>query len=209
MLLPIILIGGVLTGIATPTEISSVAVIYGLLLAIGLYRELTPMGLWRAASETAAMSGMILFIISAAAPFSWTMAMAQVPDQIAKLIALAGNRQWLFMLGSILALIISGALLESVPALIIFAPLLLPIATDIRIDPMQFGIVLILSMGWGTYIPPIGVGSYVACIITGATFEETARPLLGYMAILLIAIVLVALAPSLTLFVPDLMGLSH
>jgi len=209
LLLPVILVGGVLSGITTPTEISAAAVVFGAILAGLVYREADRATFMRTLIETTVMSGMILFIVSAAAPFTWAMAIARVPDAVATLVAAAGNERWLFLLGTIVALIVMGALLESLPALVIFGPLLLPVATHIGIDPLQYGIVLIISMGWGAFAPPIGVGMYVACVITGATVEEITRNLLPYLAILLVAIVLVAMVPQISTLLPALFGLAN
>ncbi len=209
LLLPIILVGGVLTGIATPTEISAVAVVFGAVLAGLVYREADRATFMRTLTETTVMSGMILFIVSAAAPFTWSMAIARVPDAVADLVAAAGNERWLFLLGTIVALIVMGSLLESVPALIIFGPLLLPIATEMGIDPLQYGVVLIISMGWGAFAPPIGVGMYVACVITRATVEEITRHLIPYLAILLLAIVLVSMVPQISTGLPALLHLTN
>ena len=209
LMLPVILVGGVLSGIATPTEISAAAVVFGAILAGLVYREADRAVFVRTLTETTVMSGMILFIVSAAAPFTWSMAIARVPDAVAMVVAAAGNERWLFLLGTIVALIVMGSLLESVPALIIFGPLLLPIATQIGINPLQYGIVLIISMGWGAFAPPIGVGMYVACVITRATVEEVTQQLLPYLGILLLAIVLVALVPGISTGLPSLFGLGN
>lgn len=208
LLMLIILIGGILSGIATPTEISAIAVVYSAILACFLYRELNGRVFWDVLTETAVTSGTVLFIISTAAPFTWAMTMAEIPDLIARLVSSGGGHSWIFMLCTIIALVITGAVLESLPALIIFGPILLPIAVEIGINPVQYGIVLLLSMGIGAFSPPIGVGMYVAVLVAGTTVRETTRPLLSYLAVLVVAVALIAAIPWISLVLPNLLGFS-
>lgn len=164
--------------------------------------------LWRVLTETAVTAGTVLFIISTAAPFAWAMTMADIPELIARAVTSGGNHQWIFMLCTIITLIITGAVLESLPALIIFRPLLLPIAVELGINPVQYGIVVLLSMGIGAFSPPIGVGMYVACLVADTTVAETTRPLLVYLAALIVAIALVSAFPWISLVVPNFFGFS-
>lgn len=205
LLVPVILVGGILTGIATPTEVSSFAVVYALALSVLVYRGINLHGFWRLLSETATMAGMILFIVSAGGAFSWSLTIASLPDRIAELLTALGGSTWLFLLATIVILIIMGALLEGLPALLVFGPLLLPVAEQFGINPLQYGIVLIFAMGLGSFAPPIGVGLYVACSVGGASMERTSRHMLPYLVVLILGLVLVAFIPWFSLVLPGLM----
>ncbi len=207
LLVPILLVGGILTGIATPTEVSAFAVAYALAVSIFLYHSLSPADLRRVLAEAAAMSGMILFIVAAATAFSWTLTIANMPQLVSKLLGLAGGARWLFLLGSVLCLVFVGALLEGLPALLIFGPMLLPVATQLGINPLHYGILLIFGMGIGLFSPPVGIGLYVTCAVCGASMEETVPRILPYLVVLALGLALVAFVPWFSLVVPHLMHL--
>ena len=205
LIAPIILIGGIVSGLATPTEVSSTAVIYAILVSVFLYKALTFEGIWRVMVDTSAKAGMVLFITSTASTFSWSLTLAKIPQQIASLLGVLQGSAWLFMLGTVVTLVLMGALLEGLPALLIFGPLLLPVAPSFGIDPLQYGIVMIIAMGVGAFSPPIGVGMYVTCSICETTMESATRHMLPYLFVLAIGLALVAFVPWFTLIVPRLM----
>lgn len=202
---PVILIGGIVSGVATPTEVSSTAVIYALVLAIVLYRSLSGRALWRVMADTAAQAGMVLFITSTASTLSWSLTLAKIPQQIAALFNVLHGSVSLFMVATVVTLILMGALLEGLPAPLIFGPLLLPMATSFGIDSVQYGIVLIIAMGLGAFSPPIGVGMFVTCSIAGTTMENATRHMLPYLAVLVIGLLLIAFVPWFSLIVPRLL----
>jgi tripartite ATP-independent transporter DctM subunit len=199
---PVLLVGGIVCGIGTPTEISSSAVVYSILLGL-VYREVNLRSIWNIIVDSASMAGMVLFIISTASAFSWSLTIAQVPHEIARaVIALAGKSGTIFMLLSIAVLILMGAILEGLPAILIFAPLLLPIAPRFGIHPLQVGIVLILSMGVGNFLPPIGVGAYVCVSVSKTTLDAMMSRFFPYLVTLLIGLILIALVPWFSLVLP-------
>lgn len=206
LLVPIFLIGGIITGVATPTEVSTFAVVYSLILATLFYKELTWKKCWDIMLDTSVKAGMILFITSAGSAFSWTLTAASVPHKIAQMmISVAGHSDWIFMLATVIILIIMGALLEGIPALLVFAPLLVPIAPQFGIDPLQYGMVLLIAMGLGAFSPPIGIGLYIACSVSGTSVEETSRAMVPYLMVLFIGLLLVAFVPWFSLVVPKMM----
>ena len=205
LIAPVILIGGIVSGLATPTEVSSTAVIYAILVSVFLYRALSFRGIWSVMVDTSAKAGMVLFITSTASTFSWSLTLAKIPQQIASMLGVLHGSAWLFMLGTIVTLVLMGALLEGLPALLIFGPLLLPVAPSFGIDPLQYGIVMIIAMGVGAFSPPIGVGMYVTCSICETTMESATRHMLPYLLVLAIGLALVAFVPWFTLIAPRLM----
>jgi tripartite ATP-independent transporter DctM subunit len=202
---PIILIGGIVGGIATPTEVSSTAVIYALVLSMVVYRTLTGQQLWRVMVNTAAQAGMVLFITSTASTFSWSLTIAKMPQKIAALFGALHGSATLFMLATIVTLVVMGALLEGLPALLIFGPLLLPMVAQFGIDPLQYGIVMIIAMGLGAFSPPIGVGMFVTCSICDTTMENASRHMVPYLIVVTIGLLLVAFVPWFSLVVPKML----
>jgi tripartite ATP-independent transporter DctM subunit len=171
-------------------------------LAGYIYRELGFRAFVRGVIDCAAISGMILFIMSAASGFAWMLTIAQLPQRLVGLLAGARESHWLFLLTSILLLIVSGSILEGLPALLILAPILMPIAADVGVNQLHYGIVLVIAMGIGAFMPPVGVGFYVTCAICETSLESSAREMIPYLVVLGIGILLVALVPWLTLCLP-------
>jgi tripartite ATP-independent transporter DctM subunit len=202
LLMPVILFAGILLGIATPTEVSSFAVVYGLVLSCLIYRELDAATFRRTVLDSAMLAGMVLFILGAASGFSWALTVAYLPQRLVDLLHGIDNNTMLFLIGSIAMLIVVGAVLEGLPALIILAPLLLPIAGGIGLSELHYGIVLLIAMGIGAFLPPAGVGFYVACAIMRTDIEAASRAMAPYLVVLIIALFIVALVPWFTISLP-------
>jgi tripartite ATP-independent transporter DctM subunit len=208
LLMPVILLGGILTGVGTPTEVSSFAVVYGLVVAGLLYRELGLRRLLDGVIDCAAMSGMILFILAAASSFAWTLTLALFPQKLVALLTSSHQSEWVFMVASIVLLIVTGSILEGLPALLILAPILLPIAALVGVSQLHYGIVLVIAMGIGAFAPPVGACFYVTCAVCGTTLERSARAMIPYIIVLVFGILLVAFVPWFTLFLPTKFNLA-
>jgi len=202
LLMPVILLGDILWGVATPTEVSSFAVVYGLVLAGGIYRELGRGDFMRGVVDCAAVSGLILFILAAASSFAWALTVARLPQRLVAMLTGVHQSQWLFLVASIVLLIVAGSILEGLPALLILAPLLMPIATRVGVNDLHYGIVLVIAMGIGAFIPPVGVGFYVTCAVCGTTIERSARAMVPFVIVLCLGLLVVALVPWFTLYLP-------
>lgn len=208
LLVPLLLVVGIVTGFATPTEVSSVAVIYGLVLSGVLYRELTPQKIWRTVSDTAVKGGMILFITATASSFAYTLTAEGIPARIAELmIQVAGRTDWVFLLASLLILVVMGALLEGLPALLVFAPILMPLAPKFGVSPVQYGMVLLIAMGLGCFAPLVGVGMYISCSVTDTKVEAASKAMIPYAILLFVGLLIVAFVPWFSLALPRLFGL--
>jgi tripartite ATP-independent transporter DctM subunit len=206
LLLPGILIAGILLGIATPTEVAAFAVVYGLFLAIVVYRDMGWKKFMRTVADTAALTGVLLFIFAAASGFSWTLTVAYLPQRLVELLHSVGNSTAIFMIGSIVLLIVVGVLLEGLPSLNVLAPLLLPIAGKLGLSELHYALVLIISMGVGGFMPLAGVGFYVCCAIMRADIEAASRAMLPYLGVVLIGLLIVAFVPWFALFLPHYFG---
>ena len=202
LLMPVILLAGILSGMATPTEVSSFAVVYGVVLAGLIYRELGLRTFLKCVSDCAAVSGVVLFILATATAFAWTLTVANLPHRLVALLTGTHQSHWVFLLATIFLLIVTGSILEGLPALLILAPILMPIAAQVGLSQLHYGIVLIIAMGIGGFAPPIGVGFYVACAICETTIEKSARAMVPYFLVLVVGLLVVAFVPWFTLALP-------
>ena len=203
-----IIFGGFRSGIATATEISSFAAFYALVVGGLAFRELGPRAAARSFVQAATRAGLVLFIVAAAQSLSFVLTLQQIPQALAQaMIALShAGGAWLFLPLSILILIVMGSVLEGAAALIIFAPLLLPVAMDIGIGGLHYGVVLVIAMGIGLFAPPLGLGLYGACLIGEVPIEVTVKPMLGYLGLLLACLLVIAFVPALTMWLPRMLG---
>jgi tripartite ATP-independent transporter DctM subunit len=206
ILMPAFLLAGILSGLATPTEIAALAVVYGLFLAMVIYREMGLRDFVRTVSDAGSLTGVLLFIFAAASAFSWVLTIAYVPQSLAGLIGSTGNSAPVFMIGSIALLIFVGVLLEGLPSLNVLAPLLLPIAGKIGLSELHYALVLIIAMGVGGFMPLAGVGFYVCCAVMRCDVEAASRAMLPYLAVVLAGLLIIAFVPWFVLFLPHYFG---
>jgi tripartite ATP-independent transporter DctM subunit len=199
---------GFKTGFATATEISAFAAMYAFVIGGLAFRELTLRSTAEVIIHAAVRAGMVLFIVAAAQILGYTLTIQQIPHALAELLVSlsASSGPWLFLLLSIVILVFMGSVLEGAAALIIFGPLLMPVARQLGIDPLHYGILLVIGMGIGLFAPPLGLGLYGSCLIGGVTLEETVRPITKYLGVLLLCLILIAFVPWLTTALPRASG---
>ena len=204
----VLIFGGYRSGFATATEISAFAVLYALVVGGVMFREMT----WRTASQVigkaAVRSGMVLFIVAAAQSLAYVLTLQQIPHAVADFMVQLSSTHgtWAFLLLSVLILIVMGSVLEGAAALIIFGPLLMPVARQLGIDPLHYGIILVIGMGIGLFAPPLGLGLYGSCLIGGVKLEETVKPILKYLGILFLCLLVIAFVPGITMALPRAFG---
>ena len=200
---------GVTSGVATSTEVSAFAVMYALVVGWLAFRELTVRSVVQLFVRSAAMAGGILFIIAAASSLSFALTIQQIPQYLSGFMIGFAHQygSTMFVLLSVLIMIVFGAVLEGAPALIIFGPLLTPIAAQLGVHPLHFGTVMVIAMGLGLFAPPVGLGLFATCAITGTNVRDVARPMMKYLAILFVTLVLLVLVPAFSLWLPARMGL--
>ncbi len=203
-----IIFGGFRSGFATATEISAFAALYALIVGGVVFRELGPSAAMRSFVNAATRSGLVLFIVAAAQALAFMLTLQQVPHMLAEaMISLSGSGgAWVFVLLSIAILIVMGSVLEGAAALIIFGPLLVPVAAQLGISGLHYGVVLVIAMGIGLFAPPLGLGLYGACLIGGVPIEVTVRPMLGYLGLLLACLLVIAFVPGITMWLPHRLG---
>jgi tripartite ATP-independent transporter DctM subunit len=199
---------GFKSGFATATEISAFAALYAIVIGGVVFRELGPRSAARSFVQAATRSGLVLFIVAAAQALAFVLTLEQVPHMVGEMmIAVShGGGIWLFMVLSIVILMLMGSVLEGAAALIIFGPLLLPVATKLGVDPLHFGVVLVISMGIGLFAPPLGLGLYGACLIGNVPIESTVKPILGYLGLLFLCLLIIAFVPAISTALPHAFG---
>ncbi len=196
--LPFIIRAAVVEGVATATEVSTIGIAYALIAGALLYREMDYRKLWPALVNTAALSGAILLIIGTATGMAWALTQSGFSRQLAAAMTQLPGGAAGFMAVSILAFVILGSVLEGIPAIVVFGPLLFPIAKAFGINEIQYSMVVVLAMGIGLFAPPFGVGYYTACAITRVSPSKGMRPIAGYIVALVIGTVIVAAVPWLS-----------
>jgi tripartite ATP-independent transporter DctM subunit len=204
----VLIFAGFKFGFATATEISAFAALYALVVGGVVFRELDPKSTAQSFVHAATRSGLVLFIVAAAQSLAFILTLQQVPHAVGDLMLSLSQSHgvWLFMLLSIAVLIVMGSVLEGAAALIIFGPLLLPVAVRLGVDPLHFGVVLVIAMGIGLFAPPLGLGLYGACLIGKVPVEQTIKPILGYLGLLFLCLLVVAFVPAISTALPRALG---
>ena len=206
LLLIVIVIGGIVSGVFTATEGAGIAVLYCLILSI-IYKSIDFKGFLNILLNSAKTSGIILFLISASSAMSFVMAYSGIPAAISNgLMSLTDNKYIIFLLMNIILLVI-GMFMDITPAILIFTPIFLPIATSFGMTEIQFGVMLIFNMCLGNITPPVGSVLFVGCGIGHVSIEQVTSKLIPYFVALVAALLAVTYIPALSLGLPSLMGL--
>lgn len=205
LLMPFIVLGGIYGGVFTPTEAAVVAVAYALFLGVAVFRTLTPSAVYSALKTSITSSIVILLIISAASAFGWVLAANRVPDMVASAFIAASDNKIVFLILINLLLLLVGMFLETGAAIIILAPILTPVASQFGVDPVQFGIIMIVNLAVGMTTPPVGVNLFIACQVAGVRIEQILRDMLPFYLVLIFNILLVTYIPQLSLWLPNLL----
>ena len=196
--LPFVIRFVVTEGIATATEVSTIGIVYTVLLGVFVYRSFEWRRVYGLVVETASIAGAILFIIGAASAMGWALTQSGLSSQLTTAMATVPGGRWGFLLISIVAFIVLGMVLEGIPALVVFAPLVFPIARSFGIHEVQYAMVVILAMGIGVFAPPLGIGYFISCAIGKVAPAEAMRPIWPYLGALLAGLLLVAAIPWLS-----------
>ncbi|MDR3439759.1 TRAP transporter large permease subunit [Telmatospirillum sp.] len=193
--LPFVIRFAVVKGVATATEVSTIGIVYSIIMGLCIYRQFDWRRLKPMLIETAALSGAILLIIGAATSMAWSLTQSGFSRDLAAAMAALPGGKFTFMAVSILAFMVLGSVLEGIPSIVLFGPLLFPIARAVGINEVHYSMVVILAMGLGLFSPPFGVGYYCATAIGQVSPDEGIKPIIGYMIALLIGLILVAAIP--------------
>jgi tripartite ATP-independent transporter DctM subunit len=193
--LPFVIRAAVIGGVATATEVSTIGIVYSALAGLLIYRTFDWRRLYPMLVETAALSGAILLIIGAATGMAWALTQSGFSTSLAALMKGLPGGAPTFLAVTIVAFIVLGSVLEGIPAIVLFGPLLFPIAKQVGVHEVHYAMVVILAMGIGLFAPPFGVGYYAACAISRIHPDEGIKPMIGYMLALLIGTIVIAAVP--------------
>jgi C4-dicarboxylate transporter, DctM subunit len=199
LLLPVFVLGGIYGGIFTPTEAAAMAVFYALIVSLVFYREIGIRDLPRITVKSARMSAMIMFIIANGVLFSFVLTREQIPNEVTQLILNLDLTPWVFLLLVNILLLVVGAFMETSSAVLILAPILLPVATELGVNPIHLGIIMIMNLEIGMITPPLGVNLFVASGLTGMSVLRIAAAAVPSALVLLFALFVVTYVPDLAL----------
>jgi len=207
MMMPVIIFGGIFAGIFTATEAAAVATVYAFIISYFVYKEITRKDLYKILVDTAVMTGVVSLLVGAATGFSWILATYQVPRMIGNFITSVGGGQYTFLLLTIVVFFFFGMILDGLPAILIFFPILMPIALSVGVHPLHFGVLVIAVVGIAIVAPPIGLCLVILCSLAKIKLTDTMQPLIPYISILIADLVIIAFWPWLVLILPTLFKL--
>jgi tripartite ATP-independent transporter DctM subunit len=206
LLLLVVVIGGIVSGIFTATEASAVAVLYTLLLGFA-YKELNIKGLPKILLESSETTAIVMLLIGASMSMSWVMSFENIPQDISRtLLSISENKYVILLLINLLLLFV-GVFMDMTPAVLIFTPIFLPIVTKLGLDPIHFGIVMVLNLCVGLCTPPVGSVLFVGVGVAKTTIEKVVKPLVPLFLAMIVALFLVTYIPQLSLWLPKIFGL--
>jgi C4-dicarboxylate transporter, DctM subunit len=202
--MPVIILGGIYGGIFTPTEAAAVAVLYALVVGMVIYREISPFNLYVILRKSVISSAVIMFIIANAGLFAFLITRAGVPEAIGRWLEEVLRSPAYFLLGVNAALFIIGMFIETSAAIIVLAPILAPVAMHFGIDPVHFGLIMVVNLALGMITPPFGVNLFAACTVARISLDRIITQLLPFVLVILACLMIVTYVPALSLTLRDL-----
>jgi tripartite ATP-independent transporter DctM subunit len=207
LLMIVLVIGGIISGAFTATEAGAIAVLYSFVLAVGIYREVKLSELGNILLKSTETTAIVLALIATSAAMSWILSYENIPQTVSQgLLTLSDNPLLILLLINIILLIV-GAFMDMTPAVLIFTPIFLPVAVELGMSPLHFGIMLILNLSIGLVSPPVGSVLFVACAIAKVRLEQLMKPLLPMYAAMIVVLLLVTYIPAISEWLPALFGL--
>mgnify|MGYP004509749021 FL=1 len=206
LMMPIIIIGGTLSGVFTPTESAAVAVLYGMIIGFFIYRNLKVPQFYESLKRVGVQSMNNMFILAAAACFSWVLTITKAADVLVNLMLGISTNQYVVMLMILALLMFIGFFMQASQALVVLTPMLLPVIKAVGIDPIHFGIVMVVALTFGGCTPPVGSMLFVVNSITKMGFARLTKAMVPLYIPLLGALLVIAFVPQFSLFLPGLMG---
>ncbi|AUN33493.1 TRAP transporter large permease [Niveispirillum cyanobacteriorum] len=200
----VIIMGGILSGIFTPTESSAIAVVYTILVGTLVYRSLGLRTFLETVTQSVRITALVLMIIGAATAFGYALAIMEAPAQLANLITALTDNPILVLLIINVALLLLGTFMDMSPLIVITTPILLPVAMQVGVDPVHFGIIMMLNLGIGLVTPPVGSVLFVGAAVGKIRIEQAVKTILPFYVALLVALILVTYVPALSLALPNM-----
>lgn len=208
LLMPVIILGGIYGGIFTPTEAAGISVIYGFIIGVFVYKEMKLKDLVPMLMNAAKSTAMVMMIIASAAGFGWILTSERIPDAIAAaMMTISSNKIVILLLINLLLLFV-GCIMETTASIIILTPIFLPIVTQMGVNPIHFGIIMVVNLAIGMSTPPLGVNLFVSCGIAKISIEENSKQLVKFLAANIAALLLITFFEPISLIIPKLMGIA-
>jgi len=204
LLMPVIILGGIYGGVFTPTEASAVAVFYALVVGLVIYREIRPAQLYAVLKKSVVSSSVIMFIIANAGLFAFLITRAGVPEAIGHWLEQVLQSPGWFLLGVNAALFFIGMFIETSAAIIVLAPILAPVAQHFGIDPVHFGLIMVVNLALGMITPPFGVNLFAACTVARISLDQMVKDLIPFVLVILACLLVITYVPSISLVLRDL-----
>jgi C4-dicarboxylate transporter, DctM subunit len=199
LLMPVVVLGGIYSGIFTPTEAAAVAVVYGFLVSTVLYRDLKIRDVPGIVRDSFITSAVVMLVVGATASLAWIITLEQIPAQLSRLITELTTSKWVFLLLLNIILLVLGVFLEPLPALILTAPLFIPIARSFGVDPVHLGLIMTCNLAIGLYTPPVGGTLFVAARIANVGMGAMSRAMVPLFLVSLVVMMLVTYVEGLSL----------
>lgn len=206
IMVPIIILGGIYGGIFTPTEAAAVAVIYGFFVGMFIYKDLTIQDLYHVFTKSALTTSTVMIIVGTATVFGRVLAIERIPVMLAETITTITENPLLILIFINILFLVVGCFMETLAAIIILSPILLPVATAVGVDPIHFGIIMIVNLSIGFITPPLGLNLFVSARVAGLTLEEVSKGVLPFLFAMLITLILLTYIPTISLFLPNISG---
>lgn len=206
LIMPLIIVGGIFTGVFTATEAAAVAVFYSLIVAMMVLKTLSIQDLFSVLVETGISSSIVFMLISTASILGYILTTQQIPQRFAQMMLSVTDNVWLMLLIINGFLLIAGMFMAESPNIILLSPILVPIITNLGIDPLHFGVIMILNLTIGLITPPVGSCLYILCGISKITLEELVRAIMPFMIAEFIILLVCTFVPSISLYLPRLLG---
>ena len=202
---PIIILGGIYAGIFTPTEAAAVAAVYAFVCGVFLHRELTFAKFIKAISTSCSTTATTMVILGCATAFSKVITLEQIPTMVANgLMAISSNKIVILLLINLLLLVV-GCFMDTTPAILILAPILMPVAASIGVDPIHFGLIMVTNLAIGFITPPLGINLFVASRIADSPMEVILKGIIPFILVMLFCLTLITYIPEIVMFLPNLM----
>jgi C4-dicarboxylate transporter DctM subunit len=206
LMLPLIVLGGIVGGVFTPTEAGAVAAAYAFVLSLFVYREIAWRDVIPLLAQAATFTAAVMLIVSASEPFGWLLARERVTDALASGFAAFTDQTWVFLAAVNVVLLVFGIFFEPVPLLIVMTPVLMPLLAQYHVDPVHFGVMITLNMTLGLIHPPVGLSMFIVCRIAQISIWDFTREVWPFLVALILALLVITYVPQTVLFLPNLLG---
>ncbi|WP_394137750.1 TRAP transporter large permease [Cytobacillus oceanisediminis] len=203
LLIPVIILGGIYGGIFSPTEAAVVAVVYAIIIGVFVHKELTMKDLYDSFREAVVINATTMIIIGLSISFAYIMTLEQIPASIADFITNLSTNPFVILLVINLLLLIVGMFIDTISALVVLTPILLPIVTAVGVDPIHFGVILVANLAIGFITPPLGVNLFVASSVSGVKIEKISMAILPFLLSMIISLLVITYVPALSIWLPE------